>query len=516
MVAANPIFVGGSFSRKFQATILNDIWPEVLFFSLIATMVTLVSKFTSVQLSISSAMLTVLGTVLGLVISFRTSTAYERFSEGRKLWTSIAISARILAQVIWIHVPFERTNKDTKEKMSHLQVVIEKKSMINLIQAYPVAVKHMLRGEAGVYYADLYPLISILPRFSAPVDKALKEDMLPLWRASGMDDVVHRSIRQQSFSSTSDATPNGSDSHVLSIQELEKTDSDSQWNASRRTKNASKFDPELALPVIPSEQPLLPARIPPKTSLFDYFGFLRIFSPIVRPILKKLARGSEVPGAMSARGRTITGKRIQPKLADSNVPVEIALYLNTYFTSLMREGLLAPASATAMNNAITSLQDTVVNLERIKNTPLPFAYQAHLRMSLWLYLFFLPFQIYPAFGWPTIPATALASFLLCGFLEIGQEIENPFNYHLNDLDLDHFCLAIERDLHEVTAHTIPDPDSFIFTEWNQPFTPADRRNAKEMLDDKTHVYHHPTLGVHHVQRTLLKNWSDVDQITRKQ
>jgi putative membrane protein len=38
--------------------------------------------------------------------------------------------------------------------------------------------------------------------------------------------------------------------------------------------------------------------------------------------------------------------------------------------------------------------------------PLPFAYQAHLRMSLWLYLLYFPFALISkaqAFGWYTIP-----------------------------------------------------------------------------------------------------------------
>lgn len=513
MVATNPLFAGGPFYKKFKATVINDIWPEVLFFSLVATMVTLVSKMTSTELSISSAMLTVLGTVLGLVISFRTSTAYERFSEGRKLWTNIAIASRNLAQVIWIHVPFERTDKATGEKKPHLQVVIEKKSMINLVQAYSVAVKHMLRGEGGVYYADLYPLISFLPRFSAPLDKAEEDDMLPMWKASDMDHVAHRSIRTETLS-TMHMSRSNSPPAAQSSEDGDAAEKGT-WGGSKRMKRGKTFDPEMALPVLPSERPLLPARNPPQNSIYDYFGFLRIFKPLIKPFSKRLRQVTS-PEPLSARGRTFTGKRIKPELADSNVPVEIALYLTTYFASLMRQGLLTPASATAMNNAITSLQDTVVNLERIKNTPLPFAYQAHLRLSLWLYLFFLPFQIYSAFKWLTIPGTAFAAFLLCGFLEIGQEIENPFNYDLNDLDLDHFCLAIQRELHEVTAHTTPDPESFIFTEWNQPFAPADRRNAKEMLADIEHVYHGPDTGMHHIRRTLLKSWSDVDQMTRKQ
>ena len=98
MVAANPLFAGGHFYKKFKATFINDIWPEVLFFTLIAlsecstvmeidtrpditvnnSVVTMVSEMTKHSLSISNQMLTVLGTVLGLVISFRTSTAYER------------------------------------------------------------------------------------------------------------------------------------------------------------------------------------------------------------------------------------------------------------------------------------------------------------------------------------------------------------------------------------------------------------------------------------------------------
>jgi len=49
----------------------------------------------------------------------------------------------------------------------------------------------------------------------------------------------------------------------------------------------------------------------------------------------------------------------------------------------MRNGLLTPALATGVTANLTSLQDTLSNLERICNTPLPFAYQAHLRMSLW-------------------------------------------------------------------------------------------------------------------------------------
>jgi hypothetical protein len=36
MVAQNPLFRGGWTMRKFSATVVNDIWPEVAFFTAIA------------------------------------------------------------------------------------------------------------------------------------------------------------------------------------------------------------------------------------------------------------------------------------------------------------------------------------------------------------------------------------------------------------------------------------------------------------------------------------------------
>ena len=37
MVAQNLLFQGSFSWKKLQATVLNDVWPEVLFFTLIAT-----------------------------------------------------------------------------------------------------------------------------------------------------------------------------------------------------------------------------------------------------------------------------------------------------------------------------------------------------------------------------------------------------------------------------------------------------------------------------------------------
>ncbi|KAF7324044.1 hypothetical protein MKEN_00626600 [Mycena kentingensis (nom. inval.)] len=502
MVAQNPLFRGGFTLRKFNATVVNDIWPEVLFFTGVAAAVSIVTEMKIHNLAINNGLLTVLGTVLGLVISFRTSSAYERYQEGRKMWTNIQIASRNIAQIVWIHVPMERTDK-AGTKLSTIESVVEKKSMINLVQAFSVAVKHFSRGETGIYYEDLYPLISFLPRYANAVGPKTNADMLPLWAAS----------EEEEYPLSSAAPPHSraASSAVSSVNEEDhKSDSWVRTLVGRgKASRQNSVDPEKALAEIQSHRPLKPARNPPDTSILDYLPFLRIFS-----IFTRCCRRNKKKTPRDAFGR-----KIRPSFTESNVPLEVTIYLNNYLAYCLRNGYLQPALATGLMNAIASLQDTLSNLDRIGNTPLPFAYQAHLRMSLWLYLLFLPFQVVTALHYLTIPGTAFASFLLLGFLEIGQEIENPFGYDANDLDLDNFCLAIQRELHEITAHTSPNPSEFVFSGWNQPLAPGDRRSAEELVKeagDYKHAEHADAEpGMATMRRTLIKNWHTVDHLTRQ-
>ncbi|KAF9455764.1 UPF0187-domain-containing protein [Collybia nuda] len=521
MVAHNPLFHGRWTLKRFKATVVNDIWPEVLFFTLIATMVSCVSELTPHKLILSNQLLTVLGTVLGLVISFRTSSAYERYQDGRKMWTNIMVASRNLAIMLWIHVPSVREGGEAET----LKGIIEKKTMINLIQAFSVSVKHFLRGEPGVYYQDLYPLICFLPRYANPKGDHSGYDMLPLWSAS--DDLpvdeLHHGLHGANVRSAPDTIhhPQRTTSlptHSHNETMIDDNKSETSWfrsltkspNASVRPSRRNTFDPEKVLPEVHSTRPLRPARNPPQESVYDYFPLLRFFRWCVRKVLRR----AKPAGEDEARR-----KKKSLDTVESNVPLEICMVLSSYTGYLMQKSLLQPSIATGVTNNITMLQDTMSNLERIRNTPLPFAYQAHLRMSLWLYLLFLPFQIYAAFRWYTIPGTAFASFLLLGFLEIGQEIENPFNYDLNDLDLDHFCLSIQRELHEITAYTNPEPSSYLFGIWNQPFAPSDRRSAHDIVKHGAEYRlpdHHdgPEPGMASIKRTLVNSWREVDRTTR--
>ena len=64
-------------------------------------------------------------------------------------------------------MPAAKDDPSTPEQRK-ARTLIEKKTVINLIEAFAVSVKHYLRGEEGVYYVDLYHLVKYLPSYALP------------------------------------------------------------------------------------------------------------------------------------------------------------------------------------------------------------------------------------------------------------------------------------------------------------------------------------------------------------
>lgn len=73
-----------------------------------STTITVVSLYQSIEgvdLSVDSILLTIMGFVVGLSLSFRNTTAYERYAEGRKLWALLTHNCQQLARGYWVHTP---------------------------------------------------------------------------------------------------------------------------------------------------------------------------------------------------------------------------------------------------------------------------------------------------------------------------------------------------------------------------------------------------------------------------
>ena len=57
-----------------------------------------------------------------------------------------------------------------------------------------------------------------------------------------------------------------------------------------------------------------------------------------------------------------------------------------------------------------------------------------------------------------------------GYASIAEEIENPFGYDQNDLNLGYYCREIiAKELDAVTSRKYAEPEDWIFSPQNKPF-----------------------------------------------
>lgn len=146
-----------------------------------STLITCISKFV-VDLGVNSVLLTVLGFVVGLAISFRSSTAYERYTEGRKYWAQLLLTSRTLARLIWIHTK-ERHEQSPEQGKADL---LAKLTALNLITAFAVSLKHRLRFEPSIEYPDLQPYVAHLRTFAGDADQStLQKRKESPWKSFG-------------------------------------------------------------------------------------------------------------------------------------------------------------------------------------------------------------------------------------------------------------------------------------------------------------------------------------------
>lgn len=280
------------------------------------------------------------------------------------------------------------------------RVLLEKKTVINLIEAFSTSIKHYLRGEEGIFYEDLYHLVKFLPPYALPAG-------LP------------------------------------SMADVNEVSSDGTQHTVSRNEHKRSIEGQLPLPVTSGPRSptsgsfkarpgddsfLLPARNPPKFAIFDVFPF----SLLVRQLTK---RGKDIKGKKAARARATMREHV----VSHNIPLEISLYLvrsqlsnpfshtNTSgrapISPLCKLGrrLIRPQPVStcvkyspnlrsyplaSLLNALLSLTDSLTGLERILTTPIPFSYSIHLWVVTVMYCLVLPFQIWPALRWITIPGTA--------------------------------------------------------------------------------------------------------------
>ena len=138
-----------------------------------------------------------------------------------------------------------------------------------------------------------------------------------------------------------------------------------------------------------------------------------------------------------------------------HIPLAVARIITARLFAARERGLIDALQLSSLDQNVQLLVDYCGACERIRTTPLPFAYAVHLRRVLIVYCFTLPMALARDFGWATIPTTLLISYALFGIEEIGVEIEDPFGFTPSDLPIATFCEGIETTLEDVRDSSGP-------------------------------------------------------------
>jgi ion channel-forming bestrophin family protein len=105
---------------------------------------------------------------------------------------------------------------------------------------------------------------------------------------------------------------------------------------------------------------------------------------------------------------------------------------------------------TALEHDINVILDQIGGMERIRSTPLPIVYVAHLRTFLLVALLLFPYVFGPALEWSTIPVVALVAVALLGIEAASVEVECPFRHSSpNALNMDKFCETILSNVYQL-------------------------------------------------------------------
>lgn len=155
-----------------RGSVIPSILPRVLLCGGFGVFISLLHFF---KLPVSMPILSsiVPSIVLGLLLVFRTNTAYERFWDGRKFWGTLVNNVRNLARQIWVAIE----EKDPQD-------IVIKKSVLRLLPAFAVALKLHLRQEA--VNPELEPLMS-----PAQYQKLKSMNNPPLEIAFWIEDYMH-------------------------------------------------------------------------------------------------------------------------------------------------------------------------------------------------------------------------------------------------------------------------------------------------------------------------------------
>jgi ion channel-forming bestrophin family protein len=132
-------------------------------------------------------------------------------------------------------------------------------------------------------------------------------------------------------------------------------------------------------------------------------------------------------------------------------PSVVATWISSEIESLVQREVIDTNKLLALDANLTQMIQALGGCQRIRRTPVPFAYAQHIKIFVVLFTYTVPFALVESLMHYTWIATAVLAFALFGIDEIGVEIEDPFGYDANDLPLEAIGDTIDASLRDIEA-----------------------------------------------------------------
>jgi putative membrane protein len=144
--------------------------------------------------------------------------------------------------------------------------------------------------------------------------------------------------------------------------------------------------------------------------------------------------------------------RVFDRLATVNNPAQVlAGFLSEWVAGRLAAGRIDSVLAARLESLVGVMVDNQGGCEKIRRTPMPFAYAALSKQVLFIYLATLPLVLVPRMHFVAPLVLMGVSLVLMGIEEAGVEIEDPFGLDPNHLPLDQICAGIARDTAALAA-----------------------------------------------------------------
>ncbi|KAK6908026.1 hypothetical protein I203_102027 [Kwoniella mangroviensis CBS 8507] len=467
----------------FRSSILPIVLGPVLTVTLFSAGVAAASQLWGKEVGLTNNVVPLLSVVVGLLLVFRNSSAYERYAEGRKDFTALISIARNLSRNIWVAVNLPPPPSDSSQPtMSRRQLTAEKRKVIRLVVAFVVATKHHLRAEGGVHHDDLKGLLpaklagndirrlksaisnsslrgsanygnqvtdspdTMTPSHSTPglIDSQEDEESVvglgnnphtPFSPSPSLNNLVHSPHPNQTSFSTEDSAPNGV-----------------RPNYPRNISNVMKRRPTAVRVVDPDEYHNESEQTPTmsKSSTGTCTG--KTTANERTPLIKK--------GVKPDTGMMVRAEQGLGRMVELGLPLIISHEISRSIFRFRKMGCLeavGPAGMNALQAAVSGMTDQLGSMERIVQTPLPYIFCVHLKQVVSLYLFILPFTLVDAMGWKMVFIMFGISMTFMGIEGIASMIEQPFGTDPCDLNLDLYCTELLCEC-EAILERLPEGD----------------------------------------------------------